>query len=624
MRPNRTETMTDTPPRSIVNMKLKSLSPDRWPRRGATLALVAAASAALAHDSSVVRLPLQNTGVDSDATGAIVSVLKPKSSFFSVKATRLTPGQSYTLTVADLPEASVTANSKGRVALTFATPAKGNRLLLDFDPRGQRVALSDGTNAVLAAVVSGADEPTGSRVDERADLTRLAGAGEAKARYHVLANGRRFFIVKLERVTGTNWSLYVNGIWRGDIHALGRETTVIFDTQPPSPNRRLLDFDPRGQVIDLAQGGDLMFSGKLEAKAGNVNVATPSVARLLIPSTGADADGTARAKVRVESDARRKFSVELEDVPAGAYELLVNDVLHGAITVAATADGTEGEIEFSSREDDGDELPLTFDPTNSTFTVQSGGTVYFQGRLTGSGGGSGSNEPPVRIEENLASTRLDPDADGDAKFEIDDRGRRKFSVEIEDVAVGAYELWVGGVKRGTIRAALQATQVEGEIEFEDDDDNDHLPLNFDPRGQLIEVKSAAGVFFSHLFGLGPADGGTNTTLVMPLRLEVPLFNLGVAANASAKAEFKRDDRGRRGFEVEIEDAPLGNYTLRVGGAAVGTISVLATAGGTEGRIEFEDDDDDGHPPLTFDPLGISITVSREGVDYFQRTFPTAH
>jgi hypothetical protein len=595
-----------------------------WLRLGSACALAVASAAAFAHDSSVVRLALQNTGLDADAAGSMMSVLKARSSLFNLKASRLTPGRTYTLTVGDIQEGTFTADSKGRISATFATPQQKRNPLLDFDPRGRLVALRDGSSNVLEAVVSGAMEPPGIRVDERADLTRLAGSGEAKARYQARHDGRRFFTVKLERVTGTNWSLYVNGIWRGDIHARGRETTVIFDSQPASPNRRLLDFDPRGQVIDLAQGTNLMFSGKLEAKARNVNVAAPSVALFIIPSTGADADGTARARLRVDPDARRKFSVELEDLPVGAYELLVNDVLRGTINVAAPAGGTQGEIEFSSHEYDDDELPLTFDPTNSAFTVQGGGTVYFQGKPTGLTGGRGSNEPPVRIEEALTSTRLDPDAHGDAKFEIDDHGRRRFNVEIEDVAVGTYELWVGGAKRGAMRAALQSAEVEGEIEFRDDDDNEHLPLNFDPRGQLIEVKSAAGAFFSHLFGLGPAGGGTNTMLGMPLCLEVPLFNLGAAANASAKASFKRDDRGRRSFEVEIEDAPTGDYTLRVGDATVGTISVSVTASGTEGEIEFEDDDDGGHPPLTFDPLGMGITIRRDGVDYFQRTFPTAN
>ncbi len=599
----------------------------------AVLMLTATAVSAIADDSSVIRLALQNTGVDTDAAGTVLSVLKSKSSVVSVKASRLTPGQSYTVTVGETPEATVVADKKGRVTTTFSTKPKKNKPLLDFDPRGQLIAIRDGTNSVLEAMVSGPGEPAGIVVDERARLTRLAGSGEATTRYQVLRDGHRFFTVKVERVEPGEWSLFVNGIFRGTIQVSGRQTTVLFDSNPASASRRLLDFDPRSQVVDIALGTNLVFTGNLEARANNVNVATPSIALAYIPSTGVDANGTARAKLRIEQDARRKFSVEVEDVPAGAYEFYAEDVSQGTINVVNSASGTEGEIEFSSGEDNGDELPLTFDPSTATFTIQSGGVVYFQGKLADSIGGinnppgGGTTTTPTSFREDLASTRLDPDASGHAKFEIDDRGRRKFSVEIEDVAVGSYELWVGGARRAIITASLKVTKVGGEIEFEDDDDRSHLPLNFDPRGQLIEVRTAAGVFFSHLFGFGsasdgnPGAGATNTTLSIPVRIEVPLFNLTASSGASAKAKFRRDDRGRRDFELEIEDAQVGSYTLMVGGVAVATINVVTTPGGTHGEIEFEDDDDNTHPLLTFDPLGQEISITRDGEVRFQRVFP---
>lgn len=743
-------------------MKTNSINP--WLRFGAAMMLAGTAVAAMADDSSVIRLALRNTGVDTDAVGSVLSVLKSKSSVVSVNASKLTPGQSYTVTVGETPEATLVADKKGRLVATFSTKPKKNKPVLDFDPRGQLVAIRDGATSVLEATVSGPSEPAGIVVDERAKLSRLSGSGEASARYQALRDGRRFFTVKVERVEPGELSVYVNGIFRGAIQVSGRQTTVIYDSNPATASRRLLDFDPRGQVVDIALGANLVFTGKLEAKANNVNVATPSIGLAYIPSTGVDANGTARAKTRVDKDARRKFSVEVEDVPTGAYQLYADDVLQGTINVVTSTSGTEGEIEFSSREDNGDELPLTFDPSAATFTIQSGGVIYFQGKLAGNIGGSsssgdnnsgGTSTPPnggdfapesfagltlnlddspggdlmrfttatsgvdlgidpdpftyvltklnasqvqvnladgdkldvyvftfasatagswardeyrdgthkdhdtgpfkivegsptgngggtttppgggtvttpTSYRESLASTRLDSDASGHAKFEVDVRGRRKFNVEIEDVAAGSYELWVAGVRRGTIRASLKVTQIEGEIEFEDDDSNSHLPLDFDPRGQLIEVKTAAGVFFSHLFGfgstsvVGSGSGGSNTTIVMPSRIEVPLFNLAVSSGASAKAKFKRDDRGRRNFEVEIEDAPVGSYALLVAGVSVATINVVNTPNGTHGEIEFEDDDDNTHLPLTFDPLGQEISLTRDGEVRFQRVFPTAN
>lgn len=586
-------------------------------RLGATVGLVWIAVAAAAADSSVVKLTLQNTGLDPDAAGVVLATLKSKVSTMSVKATGLTPGHNYTVQVGDIPEAILTADTLGKARATFRTPPRSGAAALDFDPRGLRVAVLDGTNSVLEGVFSGPGEPPAITVNERAQLKRMGDAGAATARYLASRSGARSFTVSLQKTTGTNWSLYVNGIFRGQFPARTSGGLLTFKSDPGTSSALLLDFDPRGQVLDVVQDTNLMFSGSMQAHIPNVNVASPSVQEAFIASTGADPDGTARARLRVEADARRVFAVELEDVPEGAYEFLADGVLQGSIEVSVHSGGTEGEIEFSSRPDDGgDELPLTFDPTNTTFTVQRTSVVYFQGTVTFASAG-GTNDAPTLMEEPLTSTGLDPDASGDAKFEIDDQGRHKFSVEIENVAVGTYQLWVGGVQRGSISAQLSSNEVVGEIEFSNPRDTGELLLGFDPRGQLIEVKSAAGTFFSHLFGLPD----TNSVVVLPLRIELPLFNTGFAPSASADMTFKRDDRGRRSFQIEIEDAPLGSYDLLVGGSQRASISVVATASGTHGEVEFEDEPDGGSLPLDFDPLGQDIALKHSGDIYFERTLP---
>jgi len=107
-----------------------------------------------------------------------------------------------------------------------------------------------------------------------------------------------------------------------------------------------------------------------------------------------------------------------------------------------------------------------------------------------------------------------------------------------------------------------------------------------------------------------------------MRIELPLFVATALNGATARMEFKRDDRNRRSFEVELEDAPAGNYTLTVGGLVRGTISVAIVENGTRGQIQFEDEPDAGDFPLTFDPLGQLVTIEREGVTYFQRVLPS--
>jgi len=583
--------------------------------------LAAAALIAKADDSSVIQLALQNTGLVPDAAGSLLSVLKSKSSTVKISASRLAPGQDYVLTVGDSAEATVVADKRGRVSVTFSTKPGRSKALLGFDPRGQQVALRDGTNIVLQAVVSGPAEPAGSVVDERAKLTPLSGPGEAEVRYQALRNGRRFFVVKIERAEAGEWSLFVNGLARGSIQVSGRQTTLFFDSAPSRPSRRVLDFDPRGQVVDLALGTNLVFTGTLEAKAGNVNVASPALTQAFIPSTSVDPDGIAKATYRVDPDARRKFSVELENVAAGQYELLANGVRQGVIDVSASADGTEGEIEFSSRDEHGDERPLLFDPITTTLIVRSGAVVYFQGQLAGAG--DGTSVPP-------AGSGLAPDTFAGLTFNLDDQpggDLLRF-----DTATTGVDLGTRPDPFSYVLARMNASQVRMELAEGDKLDVYVFTFSADTAGSWVRDEYRRGQFtdrdtgrFTIVAGMPDHSGstnasGTNMPVVFTSKIEVPLFNLGIASGATAGAKFSSDDRGRRSFEVEIEDAPAGSYALWVADAQVGTFTVAATLHGTQGGIQFEEDDG-AHLPLTFDPLGKAITVSRDGVNYFHRVFP---
>jgi hypothetical protein len=228
-------------------------------------------------------------------------------------------------------------------------------------------------------------------------------------------------------------------------------------------------------------------------------------------------------------------------------------------------------------------------------------------------------------------------------------------VEIEKVDAGSYQLVVAGVVRGTIVARAQAATgtVVGEIEFatrpprtvrepesggggggggtddppgddngagnDDPIDGHELPLNFDPRGQTIEIRSAAGVFFSHLFGMGSAGGATTPTPTF--QVDAALISSGAVAG-HAKASLRRREDGRKRFEVELEDAPVGAYDLVVDGVTRGTLSVVATDHGTRGEIEFESEPEGSEAALNFEVLGKEIDLAQNGATLFSRIFPT--
>ena len=49
--------------------------------------------------------------------------------------------------------------------------------------------------------------------------------------------------------------------------------------------------------------------------------------------------------------------------------------------------------------------------------------------------------------------------------------------------------------------------------------------------------------------------------------------------------------------------------------------IFATANGTRGQVEFEDEPEAGELLLTFDPLGQIISIARDSITYFERTLP---
>lgn len=572
----------------------------------------------LADDSSAIRALLHGSG-DSDGSAVISSVLTPKRSSLTVTAKKLTPEHTFEVEIHGIVEGELKTDRRGNGVARFSTaPGKGKQKL-DFDPRGQTVRILDDSGSQVEGVVSGPGEDAGAVINELANLLpeNAPAKARAKARYTVSAKGRRTLRVDVANLTGGPFDVYVAGIKRGQITLRGKSGVILFDSAPKNPSAPVLDFDPRGAVVDILDGTTVVFSGQLAAKARGVNEAKPSITGVAITSTGVDADGHAEAKLKIDDKARKHFSVEVEDVPAGSYDLLVDGTAAGTIAVAAVTDGTKGEIEFASgTDDDPSELPLTFDPTGKTLTISLSGVKYFESvfdpNITGAG--VPAPEPASQIDEVIASTGLDPDAKGEAKYIVDSKGRHKFSVEIEDVAVGSYTLTVGGVTRGTIVARLVLGKVQGEVEFETEKDGGRSTLTFDPRGQTIEVSNATGIFFSHLLGSGSAT--PPSTNVSPFDVVVPLISSGADADAEGKAEYKRKDTGSLSFEVEVEDLALGNYDLTVGGTVRGSIAVTATSKGTRGKIKFED------AALNFEVAGQDIGVSQGGTTYFTRTFPT--
>jgi hypothetical protein len=412
----------------------------------------------------------------------------------------LAPNTIHVLVVDGVEEQEFVTKPSGRAALHLRQPAKRNQSVLDFDPRGRLLTINQDTNVLLFIAIASTNEPSGIRVSETVvlDPTTLAGKGRAVARFRIQKDQSKFS-VEVEKLAAGAYRVAVGGIERGDINVGPRHRGKIEFDSNPEPPELLLDFDPRGEIIDITQETNLFFSSQFLASGQGVSECSESAIEWPLVTTSLDADAHAEARFRVRENCRRDFQVEAEDLDPGDYDLLVDGVVRGVLQVVAVTGGTQGELEFSTELDEENELPLSFDPLTELIEIRQGTNVFF------SGSGSpttpdGTNCSPVSTELPLLNSGSIVSAKGKARYRLDDDCSANFRVEIEDLPIDAYALQVGGTNVGTINVVDVSGDNRGEIEFDSHPDQaGELPLTFDPRGQLLEVKQGDTVILSRSF-----------------------------------------------------------------------------------------------------------------------------
>lgn len=201
--------------------------------------------------------------------------------------------------------------------------------------------------------------------------------------------------------------------------------------------------------------------------------------------------GKGKAKFWERSD-RTDFKVEAEDIPDGTYSLEIcggeEDPSVDTLVFEFMVAGGEGELEFSSPEKEG-KLNLNFDPRGCKIEIIDGAGVALTSGddvLSEKSPGKPDKDDGIKIEVDLTNTGVMEGAKGEAEFEIDS-DESEFSIKIKNVAVGFYSVWVGGVNVGEIEVEDDG-DFDGKIKFTDPQKVDTSELNFDPRGETIEVQ----------------------------------------------------------------------------------------------------------------------------------------
>jgi hypothetical protein len=201
-----------------------------------------------------------------------------------------------------------------------------------------------------------------------------------------------------------------------------------------------------------------------------------------------------------------------------------------------------------------------------------------------------------------------------------DPGKISFKITARGAAPLAgqrYQVWILGANRGTLQMLASGGESEAELEFASPVEPGKLPLNFDPRGATIELRDANGGVVGGgggtVGGSGGGSGGGSTTGgtgAPPFGNGDQRVDLTMAptfASGSGDARLKRE-ANKVSFSVEIEDVPIGSYSVKVGGTHRGSLLVSVQNGKRQGELEFSNPQDAGKPLLNFDPRGQLVQL----------------
>jgi hypothetical protein len=324
-------------------------------------------------------------GDDLDARGRLVYGDDDDARTLDLHLERVAPGP-YILEVGGLPELYVVAGSGGKADLRLSTPIQVGTGKITLYPVGESLRVLDAAGSVVLAaqlpadvygeLVRGPGRQKFHDVGEGAadglsvDFVKtdfwyageLARGSVAWQRDALGAASITLTVQGKQLLTGATLHFYSGETWIGDLLLTAPQGSKVLTATYPAPP----DLDLRGQRLELRGYADAVFalvfpqSVPAGIRAYHKDLRKSHRLRLDLLNPGTDLDATGRLDWRLKKGVEQ-LQLVVRDLPAGAYDIVIDGEVVAAGVLLVDEDGGEAEQFFSTGGVLAGSLPLEFE-----------------------------------------------------------------------------------------------------------------------------------------------------------------------------------------------------------------------------------------------------------------------
>jgi hypothetical protein len=334
------------------------------------------------------------------------------------------------------------------------------------------------------------------------------------------------------------------------------------------------------------------------------------VSTALAPSFGGGTGGSGTA-THEDRGKRETFTIEVEGIPMGFYDVFVGGARVADLTVSPTGTGSEGTVEFDTKRTAG-KRRLNFDPRGKAIEIRNALVVVLAGTLPAGPVGQPSFSD---YADTIASSS--PGTGRRPRGSLKIRSTSEFAwmrFELQHLARVSHTITANGVPIATVYPMAGGI---GRVQLSSDPSGNDVLLDFDPAGVTYRVMKADELVMEFISDPGTIGGGME-----PVRLTTkPLAPTGVQPPAQGAATLTA--RGPKlDLKIEVGSLIPGPYSLRIAGSTEGSIHISLSSDPTRALLELSNyRSGPGVFPLGIDPRGRDIEIVGNGFVVLRTVFP---